>query len=66
MDQTDNEGNIDQAVQATVTIASLIGSSIGEAQKECKEVGPMYDYLSNNHSQSRLTNCCSVQRRETG
>ena len=47
-DEPNKEGYIDPAVQATVTIASLIGGSIGEAQKECKEVGPMYDYLSNN------------------
>ena len=47
-DEPNKEGYIDPAVKATVTIASLIGGSIGEAQKECKEVGPMYDYLSNN------------------
>ena len=47
-DEQDKEDYIDPAVQATVTIARLIGSSIGESQKECKEVGPMYDYLLNN------------------
>ena len=35
-------------VQATVTIASLIGTSIGEAQQVCPEIGPMYSYVANN------------------
>ena len=38
----------DPIVQATVTIASLIGTSIGEAQQECPEIGPMYSYVANN------------------
>ena len=38
----------DPTVQATVTIASLIGSSIGEAERLCPEIGPMYNYMLNN------------------
>ena len=30
----------DPTVLATVTIASLIGTSIGEAQQTCPEIGP--------------------------
>ena len=32
-------------MHGTVTIASLIGSSIGEAQRGCPEIGPMYNYV---------------------
>ena len=38
----------DPVVQATVTIASLIGTSIGEAQQECPQIGPMYSCVANN------------------
>ena len=45
-DQCDDRG--DQTVLATVTIASLIDSSIGDAQKTCPEIGPWYNYALNN------------------
>ena len=38
----------DPMVQATVTIASLVGTSIGEAQKVCPDIGPIYNYVLNN------------------
>ena len=50
----DNENNEtcddkgDPAVLATVTIASLIGSNIGEAQQACPEIGLWYNYALNN------------------
>ena len=45
-DQCDDRG--DSTVLATVTIASLIDSSIGDAQQTCPEIGPWYNYALNN------------------
>ena len=50
-DDHDNDmvySDADPMVQATVTIASLVGTSIGEAQKVCPDIGPIYNYVLNN------------------
>ena len=50
--ESDEHGNdmacSDPMVQATVTIASLVGTTIGEAQIVCPDIGPIYNYVLNN------------------
>ena len=50
--ESDEHGNdmacSDPMVQATVTIASLVGTTIGEAQKVCPDIGLIYNYVLNN------------------
>ena len=50
--ESDERGNdmacSDPMVQATVTIASLVGTTIGEAQIVCPDIGPIYNYVLNN------------------